>query len=74
MKYNIIRDKFESTGEMLWRLEIIEHNFFDFPDDYTIIVECRTQDGLLRNIEHYTRKYISEIGKSSTIKKDRKHK
>lgn len=74
MNFKIIKDKFESNNELIWRLEIVDHGFHDFPDDYKIVIECKTEDGLIKNLSHYTRKWINELGKKGRVKKDRKRK
>ena len=74
MNYIITKDKFESTDETIWRLEITDHVFHDFPNDYNIIVECKTEEGLLKNLAHYTKKYFNEIGRKSTTRKNRKQR
>ena len=74
MNYKIVKDKFEITGETIWRLEITEHGYYDFPNDYVIIIECKTEEGLLKNLAHYTKKYFNEIGRGSKIKKNRKQR
>jgi hypothetical protein len=70
MNFKITRDKF-SGGEDIWRLEITDHQFFDFPSDYSIIIACKTIEGLLKNLDHYTRKWHHELGKKGRRKKDK---
>ncbi len=72
MIFNVTRDKYESTGEFVWRLEINDHNFFDFPSDYTVIIECRTKEGLLKNVAHYINKFTYELDTKNKTKKNRK--
>ena len=70
MNYKIDRKVIDD--EQIWRLEITDHNYHDYPAEYTIIIECKTEEGLLKNITHYTKKYLHELGIKSRVKKNRK--